>query len=65
MVSENDSMPMKCIDQMPTPSAIAPPSRHASRRYVDVSEKMRPVRSSAVNDASVATTNEMATSQKL
>lgn len=65
MGSENASMATKCIDQMPTPSAAAPPMRQTCRNRGDASTKMRPVRSSAVYDASVATTNDIATSQGL
>ena len=53
-------MPMKCIDQMPPPSAKAPARSH-SQCTVPVVARSRPARFSAVKDARQATTTDMAT----
>ncbi|MCY1373894.1 hypothetical protein D9M69_611950 [compost metagenome] len=56
----NASMPIKCIDQMPMPMATAPPAVHkCTARPLAVA--MRPVRSSAVYEARIATQSEMMT----
>ncbi|MNI48940.1 hypothetical protein D3C73_1035310 [compost metagenome] len=55
------SMPMKCIDHTPTPMANAPPAVHqCTARPLAVA--IRPVRSSAVYEARIATQSEMMTS---
>jgi hypothetical protein len=53
-------MPMKCIDQMPSPIAAAPPASHqrATRPWVLAS---RPAMSSAVYEARMATSSENTT----
>ena len=56
---------MKCIDQMPMPIDAAPPASQTCRVRDCASDAMRPEISSAVKEASVATTSDAATSQKL
>ena len=56
----NASIPRKCIDQMPTPIEKAPPTSHA-RALFPLDAVMRVVRSSAVYDASMATSIDTAT----
>ncbi len=54
------SMPTKCMLQMPRPITVAAPASQPSRVVPD-SERTRPARSSAANDASIATTTERTT----
>ena len=61
MGSENASMPMKCIDQIPPPIAIAPPpsQRRADERFAF---DTRTARTSAVYETRIATITERQTS---
>ena len=53
-------MPIKCMAQMPTPMAKPPPSSQTSATR-PVEEATRPAISSAVNEASIATSIETIT----
>ena len=53
-------MPMKCIDQMPSPMAAAPPASH-QRATRPSAVARRPAMSSAVYEARMATSREMVT----
>jgi hypothetical protein len=56
------SMPMKCIDQMPVPMAIPPPTNQAVAA-TPLDAVIRDARLSAVYEASDATKTETRTSQ--
>ncbi len=64
MGSENASMPMKCIDQIPPPIATAPPpsQRRADERFAF---DTRTARLSAVYETRIATITERLTSHGL
>jgi hypothetical protein len=58
----NDSMPMKCIDQMPVPIDIAPAtSQITDFLALESLALIRPAMSSAVYEAMMATATERAT----
>ena len=56
-------MPMKCMDQIPVPIDSAPPANQYAlvRRWLDA--LTRADRSSATNEAAIATTTESRTSR--
>src|SRR5437867_1927137 len=54
------SIPVKCIDQMPKPIAVAPPISQALRTQ-PLAAVTRPPRSSAAYDAEMAITTERTT----
>ncbi len=54
-------MPMKCIDQMPSPIAQPPPNSHRVLNRALGAVVIRLAMSSAVNDASMATSSETTT----
>ena len=59
----NASMPIKCIDQMPPPNAIAPDPRAISRMKRVSALRAKPAISSASTDASTAIATDSVTSQ--
>src|SRR5690348_1639553 len=61
----NASMPTKCIDQMPTPMATAPPSSHSLCADPLPEAATRVAMSRATYDAMTATTYDSATIQSL
>ncbi len=63
--SENASIPMKCIDQMPPPMLIAPALTQAARARSVVAAIMRLEIERATNAARIAIATEVATSPKL
>ncbi len=60
MGSEKAIMPMKCIDQMPMPMAIAPPTRQ-NQTCTGLAFATRAASDSAVYETSTATAMESAT----
>jgi hypothetical protein len=54
-------MPMKCMDQMPRPMAQPPPSSHNTLILGEGAVVTRLAMSSAVKDASMATSSETTT----
>jgi hypothetical protein len=61
MGSRKASMPMKCMDQMPKPIALPPPSSQSRLSRGVGAVVTRLAMSSAVNDASMATSSETTT----
>jgi hypothetical protein len=57
-------MPMKCIDQIPLPIALAPPTSH-SRDDAPCARATRAESRSAVCDTKMATATDRTTSQGL
>src|SRR6202521_5749116 len=59
----NESMPMKCIDQMPDPMAAAPPNNQRGSDLRPWEATTLDVKSRATKDAVIATTIDSSTSQ--